>query len=69
MLAPVLTDLVPEKQDEILKRGFDYGQSRVVCRVHWLSDTTAGRLIASATFARLQSDPTFRVQLKLMSYH
>lgn len=65
MLALVLTDLVPEKQDEILERGYDYGESRVVCRVHWLSDTTAGRTIASATFARLQSDPTFRAQLEL----
>ncbi len=33
---------------------------RVVCRAHWLSDTTRGRTIASATFPRLQSDPTFK---------
>ena len=65
MLALVLTDLVPEKQDPLLKRSYEYGQSHVVCRTHWQSDTTAGRVMASATFARLQSDPTFAAQLKL----
>ncbi|TVZ41640.1 acid phosphatase (class A) [Alteromonadaceae bacterium 2753L.S.0a.02] len=65
MLALVLTDLVPEKQNELLKRGYDYGQSRVVCRAHWLSDTTAARMMASATFARLQSNPVFIAQREL----
>jgi acid phosphatase (class A) len=65
MLALVLTDLVPQKADALLQRGYDYGQSRVVCRVHWMSDTVAGRLMASATFARLQSDPVFMAQRDL----
>lgn len=65
MLALVLTELAPDKENAILKRGYDFGQSRVVCRVHWLSDTVSGRTIASATFARLQADPTFRAQADL----
>ncbi|WP_230279935.1 phosphatase PAP2 family protein [Croceicoccus sp. Ery15] len=65
MLALVLTELVPAKENEILKRGYDFGQSRVVCRVHWYSDTVSGRNIASATFARLQADPVFRAQAEL----
>ena len=65
MLALVLTELVPAQQDALLKRGYDFGQSRVVCRVHWYSDTVSGRNIASATFARLQADPTFRMQADL----
>lgn len=65
MLALVLTELVPSQQDALLKRGYDFGQSRVVCRVHWYSDTVAGRTMASATFARLQADPTFRAQAEL----
>ncbi|PZU50214.1 MAG: acid phosphatase [Sphingomonas sp.] len=65
MLALVLTDLVPDKTDAILKRGYEFGDSRIVCRVHWKSDTVAGRVMASATFARLQSDPVFQAQLKL----
>ena len=31
-----------------------------MCNVHWLSDTEAGEAIAAATFARLQSNETFR---------
>lgn len=65
MIALVLTDLVPEKQDAILKRGYDFGYSRVVCRVHWMSDTVAGRVVASAAFARLQSDPVYQAQRDL----
>ena len=65
MLALVLTELFPDKQDALLQRGYDYGQSRVVCRAHWMSDTVSGRTITSATFARLHSDPVFEAQLDL----
>jgi acid phosphatase (class A) len=65
MLALVLTDLVPDKTNPLLQRGWDFGQSRVICRVHWKSDVEAGRIMASATFARLQSDPTFQAQREL----
>ena len=58
----ILTDLVPQKQDALLKRGYDFGESRVICRVHWQSDVAAGRLMASAAYARLQSDPVFAAQ-------
>lgn len=37
----------------------------MVCRAQWLSDTTAGRTITSATLARVQSKPTFKAQLEL----
>jgi acid phosphatase (class A) len=49
----------------MLKRGFDFAESRVVCRVHWRSDVAAGRLMASAVYARLQSDPVFKAQRDL----
>ena len=65
MLALVLTDVMPDKQDALLKRGYEFGESRVICRAHWLSDTLAGRVVASATYARLQSDPVFRAQREL----
>lgn len=64
MLALVLAEVAPEHADAVLRRGYDFGVSRVVCRVHWQSDTVAGRVIASATFARLQADPVFEAQLE-----
>lgn len=65
MAALVLTDLVPDRQDALLKRGYDFGESRVLCRVHWSSDVAAGRLMAAAAYARLQSDPMFAAQREL----
>ena len=58
-------ELGEEAAQLTLQRGFDFGQSRVVCRVHWQSDVAAGRLVASATYARLQSDPVFQAQRTL----
>lgn len=63
--ALILVQLAPERTDAILARGYAFGQSRVVCNVHWQSDVDAGRVIASAAVARLQSDPVFRRQLRL----
>ncbi len=65
MLALLFVELAPDRQDALLQRGFDFGQSRVICRLHWPSDVAAGRLMASATFARLQADPLFRAQRDL----
>lgn len=65
MIALVLTDLAPDKTNPLLQRGFDFGQSRVICRVHWKADVEAGRTMASATFARLQADPTYQAQREL----
>jgi len=63
--ALVLIDLSPDKADALLRRGIDFGQSRVACRVHWQSDVDAGRVTAAAVVARLNADPQFRAQLEL----
>lgn len=62
--ALVLTELVPERQNEILKRGFEFGQSRVICGAHWQSDVSEGRVIAAATVARLHGDATFAADMQ-----
>lgn len=61
----VLTGLAPERGNALVQRGHAYGQSRVVCGVHWQSDVEMGRLVGAASVARLQSDPTFRAQAAL----
>ncbi|HEX7857122.1 MAG TPA: phosphatase PAP2 family protein [Sphingobium sp.] len=61
--ALILAEIVPEHADAILQRGRDFGQSRLVCNVHWASDVDAGRVIASATVARLHADPAFEADL------
>ena len=61
--ALILTEIAPERADAILSRGRSFGDSRVVCNVHWLSDVEEGRVIASATVAKLHSQADFRADL------
>jgi acid phosphatase (class A) len=62
--ALILTEIAPERADAILARGRSFGDSRVVCNVHWLSDVEEGRVIASATVAKLHSQADFRADLQ-----
>jgi acid phosphatase (class A) len=57
--ALVLTEIEPAREDAILSRGRAFGQSRVVCNVHWQSDVNEGRILGAATVARLHADPAF----------
>jgi|ERR1700733_833509 len=63
--ALLLTEIRPDRSAAVLRRGREFGESRLVCNVHWLSDVVESRLIASATFARLLAEPEFVADLKL----
>ena len=62
--ALILSEIAPDRADAILFRGRAYGESRIVCNVHWYSDVVAGRIMGAATVARLHADPGFRNDLK-----
>ena len=62
--ALLLAELAPDRDDAILARGFAYGQSRVVCGVHWQSDVNAGRVVGAGVVARLHDDPAFRADFE-----
>jgi acid phosphatase (class A) len=57
--ALVLAEINPARQDEILKRGYEMGESRIICGYHWYSDIEAGRIVASAVVARLHANSEF----------
>jgi len=61
--ALTLSQLAPERAEALLARGRAYAQSRVVCNVHWLSDTEAGMAVGAAAFARLQNDALFQATM------
>ncbi|MEO7742978.1 MAG: phosphatase PAP2 family protein [Usitatibacter sp.] len=61
--ALALAEIDPDRADAILARGYEYGQSRVICRVHWQSDIEAGRVVGAASVSRLHSDPVFLAQM------
>ncbi|MGD9946058.1 MAG: phosphatase PAP2 family protein [Burkholderiaceae bacterium] len=62
--ALLLAELSPERADALFARGHAYGQSRVVCGVHWQSDVDMGRTVAAAAVARVHADPVFQAQLR-----
>ncbi|NYF22360.1 acid phosphatase (class A) [Xanthomonas sp. JAI131] len=62
--ALILGELAPDRIDALIARGRNYGESRLVCNVHWQSDVLAGRFMGAATVARLHADPAFRADLE-----
>jgi acid phosphatase (class A) len=62
--ALILSEIDPENFNAILARGRAFGESRVVCGVHWQSDVVEGRFMGAATVARLHADPTFQADLE-----
>ena len=61
--ALTLAEIAPERADALLARGYAYGQSRVVCGVHWQSDVEAGRVVGASTVSRLHADPVYAAQM------
>ena len=62
--ALVLSEIFPEKTNHIIQRGREFGESRIVCNVHWQSDVNEGRFMGAATVASLHANPTFQADLK-----
>lgn len=59
----VLAEINPQRQNEILKRGYEIGESRVICGYHWQSDVDAAKVMAAAVVAQLHTNPAFNQQL------
>lgn len=62
--ALVLAEINPARQNEILQRGFEFGQSRVIVGAHFQSDVDMGRVTSAGVVARLHADKNFEKQLK-----
>lgn len=59
----ILAEVVPARADALLTRGREFGDSRVICGVHYPTDVEAGRVLGAATVARLHADPVFAADL------
>jgi acid phosphatase (class A) len=61
--ALVLAELEPQRADAILRRGREFGESRVVCDQEWQSDVDAGRTVAELTVSRMRAKSEFMADL------
>jgi acid phosphatase (class A) len=62
--ALVISEVAPEHASAVLARGREFGDSRIICGVHYQSDLEAGRYLGSAMVSRLHQDPAFMADLE-----
>jgi acid phosphatase (class A) len=60
----MLSQLAPERTNQLLAWGAELGENRIACRVHYPSDVAAGRMLGAALLARLQGEPAFRADME-----
>ena len=58
-MAAILVRLHPQAASAIMARAAAYGQSRIVCEVHFRSDVTAGQTLGLVVAERLMRNPMF----------
>lgn len=62
--ALILAEIDPDRAEAILARGRAFGESRMICNVHWASDVEEGRTMAAATAAKLHAQAEFRADIE-----
>ena len=63
-MGAILGRLIPDHAPAILARAARYGESRLVCEVHYRSDITAGVALGLVVAERLMAKPAFEVQFR-----
>jgi acid phosphatase (class A) len=58
-LGLLASEINPGCQNELLKLGYEWGESRIIIGYHWKSDVEAARALASAVYARLHTSEEF----------
>jgi acid phosphatase (class A) len=64
VMAYLLSDLVPERRAQLLRRAAEFGRQRMVCGVHFPSDVEAGRQGAEWLAHELLTDPAYAEDLR-----
>ena len=62
-VALTLACINPIKQDELYKRGLEFGESRWILSFHWYSDVKAGQLVGALLLPALLNSQEFVQQL------
>lgn len=62
--AMVVAEVAPDRAHAVMARGRAYGESRLVCNVHWRSDVLASRDLAAAVAMRLHESAEFRADVE-----
>ena len=63
LYALILSSLVPDLKEQLLARGAQIGEDRVIAGVHFPSDVAAGHTLGKALYAQFQASPAFQADL------
>lgn len=61
--ALVMMEVAPANAQNLISRAVSYGNSRIICGLHFPADVEAGHFIGAAVIDRLFADPAFRRDL------
>ena len=64
-VALALTEAVPERSRQIMRRAYEFGYNRQITGFHWATDIEAARLLACGLIARMHAEEDFRNQIQL----
>jgi acid phosphatase (class A) len=59
----ILADALPARAEAVRAFGKATGDLRIACRVHWLSDVTHGRILATALYQKQAETDAFKADL------
>ena len=62
--ALAFAEMWPELQDTILRRGFQFGENRIITGAHYQSDVNAAYLCAAASIARAHLHPEYQQDIE-----
>jgi acid phosphatase (class A) len=62
--ALVISEVAPEHASAVLARGREFGDSRIICGVHYQSDIEAGRYLGSVLVSKLHQNAAFMADLE-----
>lgn len=65
LLGMLLVEICPDKQDQILARGYEFGTSSIIAGYNWYSDVQAGRHLASTLMIFFHTQNGFTLQVKM----
>ena len=60
MMAMILSQLSPENEPALMKKGWELGWDRVIAGVHYPSDVVAGRVLGKSIARAMMANPAFK---------
>lgn len=63
-VAQALCEAAPDRTSQIMRRGWEIGQSRVICGYHWQSDVDAGRILADLVMVKLRTTKKYQNKVR-----